>query len=205
LARHAVPHLIEATLVPLALFYTALWLLGVWGALIAALAWSYLAIGRRLITRKRVPGMLLMGALGLTARTLVAFASGSVFLYFLQPTFTTVVIAGAFLFSLRTGRPMAERLAADFCPLDADVISLPVIKRVFARITLLWALLQFASAALTIGLLVSQPVGIYVASKTVASFAVVGFGVVLSTMWFIKALEHHSASPALPTPAPVAA
>ena len=33
LARHSLPHLLEATIAPLALFYLSLWLIGVWGAL----------------------------------------------------------------------------------------------------------------------------------------------------------------------------
>jgi hypothetical protein len=103
LARHAIPHLIEATLIPLALFYGFLWIVGVWGALFAALGWSYAAILRRVVLRQSIPGLLVLGALGLTARTAVAFASGSVFIYFLQPTLTTVVIAGAFLLSVPAG------------------------------------------------------------------------------------------------------
>ena len=89
MARHALPNLVEASLIPLAVFYGALSLIGVWGALLAALGWSYAAIVRRLVTRKPLPGLLLLGAAGLTARTAVAALSGSVFVYFLQPTLTT--------------------------------------------------------------------------------------------------------------------
>src|SRR2546427_5907120 len=100
MARHAVPHLVEATFIPLALFYVFLWTAGVWGALIAALCWSYLALVRRMVTGRRIPGILVLGALGITARTIAAFASGSVFVYFLQPSLTTVVVAGAVLLSV---------------------------------------------------------------------------------------------------------
>ena len=97
LSRHAGGHVVEATLVPLALFYTALTVSGSTAALLSALAWSYLAIGRRLLTGRRVPGLLLIGAFGLTARTAVALGTGSLFLYFLQPTLTSAVVAGIFL------------------------------------------------------------------------------------------------------------
>src|SRR5947209_19757596 len=116
MARHAVPQVIEATLIPLLLFYAFLWTSGVRGALIAALAWSWVAIGRRVVTGQRIPGILVLGALGITARTIVAFASGSVFVYFLQPSLTTLAVAAAFLFSVPAGRPLAERLAHDFVP-----------------------------------------------------------------------------------------
>src|SRR3954468_11729340 len=139
MARHAIPHLAEATFIPLALFYAFLWTAGVWGALIAALAWSYLALLRRVVKGERIPGILVLGTLGITARTIVSFASGSVFVYFLQPSLTTILIAGAFLLSVPAGRPLAERLAHDFVPLDPAIMRLPSVKKVFVRITLLWA------------------------------------------------------------------
>ena len=53
--RHALPALLESTIVPGALLYVVLLLDGFHGALIAALAWSFLALGRRLVrgTRSR--------------------------------------------------------------------------------------------------------------------------------------------------------
>src|SRR5690606_2179357 len=115
LVRHALPNIVEGSLIPLGVFYGALWLVGIWGGLIASLAWSYAAIARRVATGRNIPGLLVIGTLGLTARTIVSLASGSVFVYFLQPTLTTALIAGAFLLSVPAGRPLAERLAGDFC------------------------------------------------------------------------------------------
>src|SRR5256885_16974806 len=89
LARHALPHVLEASLIPLGLFYLSMWLIGVWGALGVALLWSYGALLRRVITRRRVPGILVLGSLALTMRTVVAMISGSVVVYFLQPTLAT--------------------------------------------------------------------------------------------------------------------
>src|SRR5439155_24302685 len=100
MARHAAPHIVEATVIPLVLFYAFLWTAGVWGALGAAFVWSWFAIGRRALTGQRIPGILVLGALGITARTIVAFASGSVFVYFLQPSLTTLAVAAAFLISV---------------------------------------------------------------------------------------------------------
>jgi hypothetical protein len=191
LARHALPHLFEATIIPLALFYAALWYSGVWVALFAALSWSYLAIVRRMVTGQRIPGLLVLGALGLTVRTIVAMASGSVFVYFLQPSLTTVGVAGAFLLSVPAGRPLAARLANDFIPLPVEVLKLEGVQKVFVRITLLWALVNLVNAALTIGLLVSQPVGVFVAARTIATMLVVATGIAFSTIWFKQALRHH--------------
>jgi hypothetical protein len=188
LARRAVPHLIEATLIPLALFYGCLWLAGTTGAILAALTWAYAALARRWLTGRPLPGLLLLGAAGLTARTAVALASGSTFVYFLQPSLTTVVVAGAFLISTRAGRPLAERLAADFVVLPPEVLASPVVRRVFVRITVLWGLVNLFNAAATIVLLLSQPMPVYVAARTIVSLVGLAFGVVTSTWLFKRAL-----------------
>src|SRR5881227_624093 len=194
MARHALPHLIEATFIPLVLFYTLLWTAGVWGALVAALVWSYTAIIRRAVTGQRIPGILVLGTLGITARTIAAFASGSTFIYFLQPSLTTVAIAGAFLLSVPAGRPLAERLAHDFVPLEPEVLRLPGVQPVFIRITLLWAFVNLANAVVSITLLLSQDVGTFVALKTAGGMLLVGAAVGMSTIWFKQALRNHNIS-----------
>jgi hypothetical protein len=194
LGRHAIPHIVEGSIIPLALFYSALAVVGIWGALVAALAWSYAAITRRLLTGRRVPGLLLLGAMGMTARTIIAFSTGSVFIYFLQPTFTTVAVAGAFLVSAPSGKPLAQRLAADFYPLSPDVLARPAIRRVFVRITLLWAFVNLASAMVTVALLVAGPIDTYPISKAIASAALLVAGVAVSTRWFKQALRHGEAT-----------
>jgi hypothetical protein len=189
LTRHALPHIVEATLVPLAVFYVAMWALGMWGALVAALAWSYGALLRRAMTGRRIPGILAIGSMLLTARTLVAIASGSVFIYFLQPTLGTVALAGAFLLSVPAGRPLAGRLAADFLPLDPDTMARPYMRRFFVRVSLLWAFVQLGNAAVTVWLLVSQPVATFVVAKTFVSMAATGTAIALSALWFWRSMR----------------
>jgi hypothetical protein len=191
MARHAVPHVIEATLVPLAIFYLTLWVVGVWGALVAALAWSYGAIVRRLVIRRRVPGILVIGAMALTARTIVAFASGSVYLYFLQPTLGTMAVSAAFLLSVPAGRPLAERLAADFCALPESLLANPAVRRFFMRISLLWALTNMVNAVVTLWLLVHHDVAVFLVAKTVVSWTLTGSAIVVSTVWFKRSMRRH--------------
>jgi hypothetical protein len=209
MARHALPHVVEATLIPVALFYLSMWLLGVWGALAAALVWSYGAILRRVLTGRQIPGVLVLGALALTARTLIAVASGSVFIYFLQPTLGTVIVAGAFLLSLPTGRPLAERLARDFCPLPNALVAHPRVREFFFRITLLWAFVHLGNAALTLWLLVSQPLSTYLVAKTAVSLGFTGGAIAVSAIWFTHSMRAHgllhgrgAADTATPAPAP---
>ena len=189
LARHALPHIVEATLIPLGLFYLSLWLVGVWGALLAAVAWSYGAIACRLVTRRRVPGVLLLGAMALTVRSLIAFGSGSVYVYFLQPTLGTLVVATAFLLSVPAGRPLAERLAADFCPLPQSLLANPAVHRFFMRISLLWAMASMLNAVVTLWLLFSQDLGTYLLAKTFVSWTITGSAIAISTVYFKRSMR----------------
>lgn len=191
LAGHALPNIAEASLVPLALFYAAMWALGPWGGLAAALAWSYLAIGRRVLRGERIPGILLLGTAALTARTVIAMASGSIFIYFLQPTLGTLAVAGAFLLSVPAGRPLAAKLAADFCPLPEAFAGHPRVRQFFARISLLWAMVYITNAALTFWLLVSQSLGVFLIVKSVASWALTGSAIAISTVWFRRSMRRH--------------
>ncbi len=191
LARHAVPHIFEATLAPLALFYVTLWTVGIWGGLFAALGWSYAALARRAITGRRVPGILLLGSIALTMRTAVALSTGSVFVYFLQPSLGTIAVGTLFLLSVPAGRPLAQRLAADFCPLPDTFVDLPRVRSFFRRISLLWAFVNLANAGLTIWLLVSQPVATFLMARTLVSFTFTGTAIGVSTWWFRRSMRRH--------------
>lgn len=191
LARHALPHVLEGTLIPVALFYGGLRLIGPVGALAAALGWSYAALLRRALLRRRIPGLLLLGALGLTVRTAVSLATGSLFVYFLQPTIGTVITAIAFLLSAPSGRPLAERLARDFVPLPPAVIAHPVVRRLFVRISLLWAFVLLANAAVTIGLLLTEGIATFLLTRTLATLVLMGGAVAVSTVWFRRGLRRH--------------
>jgi hypothetical protein len=194
LARRAIPSVLEGTLLPLALFYGALWLGSVWAGVVAALAWSWTALARRLFKKEAVPGLLIVGTLGITARSVIALSTGSVFVYFLQPTIGTVVVALAFLLSLPAGRPLAERLAHDFVALPDAFRSHPPIRRVFARITLLWAMVMLANAGITLWLLLSQSLAVFLAARTATSLVLTGAAIGISTVWFRRSVGIHQSA-----------
>ena len=189
LARHATPHLLEATLIPLGLFYGGLKLLGLLGALLAALIWSYTALLGRLVTRRRVSGMLMLGIAGLTARTALALATGSAFVYFLQPTVGAALVATVFLGSALLGRPLAMRLAADFMPLPESLLAQHGMRRFFLRISLLWAAVFLANAGISLWLLVSQSLATFLWTRTVASVTLTCLAVAISTCWFRRCVR----------------
>lgn len=152
---------------PLALFVGFLRLVGTTGAVVAALTWTLGSIAWRLGTGRKVPGLVLLSAVGLTAKTVVVIASGSLFVYFLQPLTGTVLVGAAFLVSVPLGKPLAERLVHDFCPFDPDTASHPHVRRFFARLSVFWAITSMVNAAVTLWLLLTQSVTTFVVVKAV--------------------------------------
>ncbi len=191
LARRAAPHLVEGTLVPVVLFYATMQMFGIWGALGASVVWSYAAVARRLLTRRPVPGILVLGVVTLTARTVISVASGSVFLYFLQPTLGTALVAAVFLLSVPAGRPLAARLAGDFCPLPESFAAHDGVRRFFARISILWSFVYLTNASITLWLLTHQPVATYVLAKPIVSLGSTACGIAASVIWFHRSMHRH--------------
>lgn len=171
--KHLALSLLMANVIPAALFYVCLRTGNVWAALIAALVWCYGAIAWRAGTRRPTSGLLLVTVVGLTVKTALAFASGSTFLYFLQPAVTDAVVSLLFMVSLLTARPIVSRLAADFYPMTADVAGRPRIQRLFWHLTLFWAVICLIKCAVTLWLLESLPTVTFVAVKGVAILTVI--------------------------------
>lgn len=169
IVRHLGMNLLVSTIVPSALFMTCMVLGNIWWAFAAALGWCYGALILRLCTGRRTSGLLWLTIVSLTAKSAFAFASGSTFLYFLQPALAETAAATVFLGSLVFGRPLVARLAADFYPMDDDLAARPRIQALFRQLTLLWGLILAAKATATLYLLATMSVGEYVAIKSVLS------------------------------------
>ena len=163
--KHLGLSLLMANIVPGVVFYVCLVSIGVWAALVAALAWCYGAMAWRMLTRRRTSMLLLLTLVGLSLRTAIAFASGSTFLYFLQPVLNNTVVALLFLLSLATARPVVARVAADFYPMTDEIAKRPRVERLFWRLTLMWAVVALCKATVTFWLLQSQSVTNFVLMK----------------------------------------
>ena len=157
--------LLIACVVPAIVFYSLFVALGIWPAIVAALIWSYGAIGFRALTGRRTSGMLLLTAGVLTVRTGVALAAQSTFIYFLQPVLTDLTIGLVFLLSTLTARPLVARMAGDFYPLTEELHARPTVQRLLRRLTVLWAVALLGKAAVVFVLLESQPLATFVLAK----------------------------------------
>jgi intracellular septation protein A len=178
--RRSGPHVIEASLIPTALFYCSLVLAGLGAAYAAALVWLYAAVICRLIRGRAVPPLLVLGVIGITVKTAVSVASGSSFIYFAQPVLSSLVTATVFLVSIAVGRPMIERLALEFWPLTSEMLARPAVSRLLRGLTFLWAGINLAIGATTLALLVWLPLEMYVPLKQVASLGITGVGIALT-------------------------
>lgn len=188
--RRSGPHLVEASLVPTALFYACLVMAGLGIAYAAALAWLYASVLARLARRRPIPPLLVLAVIGITVRTTVAVASGSSFFYFAQPVASSLVMTGVFLISIVVGRPLIEQLALEFWPLTPELLALPSVSRLLRGLTYLWAGVNLAIGATTLTLLVCLPLATYVAVKQVASLAITGAGIAITIDRSLRVARH---------------
>lgn len=184
--RHALPNVIEGKFVPFLLFVGFLELVGTIWALLVALVWSLGAIAFRTATGRRVPGLIVLSAAALAARTIAAVATGSMVVYFLQPTITTVFVGFAFLLSVPLGNPLARKLAYDLLPFDDETKAHPLVQQFFVRLSLFWAFTSLVNASITIWLLLTQSTMTFVLVKSVLGPATgaVTVGLMLGWFWY---------------------
>ncbi len=166
--RRVAQSLTVACVVPAALFFTSYQLFGVWTAIVVALGWSYGAIAWRAATGRRTSGLLVLTAIILTGKTVVAVVAHSTFFYFLQPIITDGVVAATFMLSLASARPVVARLAGDFYPMDAELSLRPRMRRLFWHLTAMWAVVCLAKAIAMFWALNSLSLDTFVLVKSIS-------------------------------------
>lgn len=180
--RHSLPKVIEGKVIPLLLFVGFLELFGNVWALLIALAWSFAAIGARAILGHRIPGLILLSTAALVGKTIAAIATGSMLVYFIQPTVTTVIVGVTFLVSVPLGHPLAQKLACDVFPFEESTRTHPLMEQFFVRLSVLWSFTSLVNAAVTVWLLLTQSITTFVLIKSVLGPAT---GIVTVTTMFL--------------------
>ena len=174
---------------PVVVFIVLLQLAGTTSALIGALAWSILAMGRRQLRDERASGILILTTLGLSARTVGALATGSLFVYFIQPTVATALVGLAFVGSVAIGRPLAERLMLDLCPMDDATRSHPTLRRFFSHASLWWGFTSTINFAITLWLLLSHSPTTFVLVKSFLGPLTTALTLSVAYFWFRTLME----------------
>lgn len=187
--RQGGPHLLESTLIPLGLFYLLLTFTGFHGGLIAALGWSVAAVVRRLLLRKPVPSVLVLTTVLVGVRTVIGYCTGSVFLYFLQPTLQNFLIGFALLITASFRQPLLGRLANDFCAFPESFRGHPHVQWCFQRISLLWALVFVVNGVAALFMLAEETVGQFLMMSTAGSYTLVAAAAIGSLWWLRRSLR----------------
>src|SRR4051812_3405397 len=185
-ARRGLPGIIEASLIPAAIFVLANTFLGVRMAMLGVLLWGAASFLWRRHRGHTMPTLVAVTLCGLAVRTIVGVASGSTFAYFVQPIATMVVIATVFVLSVVLGRPVVAHIAHDFCPISPDVAKRPAVIELFAGLTVLWAAAQLVTAAATLTMLLSLNTTLFVVLKPVVTMGISAMAVAVTIWWALR-------------------
>lgn len=197
LLRHALPRFVEGVIAPVAVFYAALLVLGLNGALVAAVTWVYGGILWRYLRGRSIPAMLILAALGVTVRAGLAAATHSAVIYFLQPTLGTLMVSMAFLASVPLRRPLAQKMATDMVPMPDAFLRHERVRRFFLRISLLWSLVFLTNAVISIWMLFNESIGTYLWVRTGLVAGLGAVAAVVSVLGFRRCLCRVNADPAI--------
>jgi hypothetical protein len=178
----------ESVVVPTALLAVLLHVVGLAGALAAAVGWCALTALVRWIGERRVPGTLLVCASVLAGRSGIALATSSAVVYLVQPAVGSSVMALLFVGSALAGRPVTIRLARDFVHVPAQLLRQRGVRRMFTQVALLWGGSRLIDAGMSVGFLV---VGLRAGllSRAVLSPVLTVLTVVGCTLWGMRALR----------------
>lgn len=186
---HASKHLLETAVAPLLLFYLLFTLTGLTGGLLAALGWAVAALIWRLVRGVRIPMVLLLTTGLLVVRSAIGYATGSSFLYLIEPSLQNFLIAGVFLASLPFERSFIAKLADDFCGFPPTVTGNARVRRFFRRVSVLWAVVFTLNGIGTLWALAGSTLGGFLLISTAGSWAVVALAAVGSFFWFRRELR----------------
>jgi hypothetical protein len=172
-----------AVVMPAALLWMTMQLFNVAIAVIVGLGWMVGVMGWRYASGRPVSGLLLLSLAILTVKTAFTLVTGNTFVYFVQPVFADVAVAGLFLGSLGTARPVISRLAPEFYPLSAEVAGRPEMRALFWRLTLMWGLVILVKAAITLWLLEALSTASFILIKGSAIITLTTTAAVVTVGW----------------------
>jgi uncharacterized membrane protein len=188
-AKQGARHLLENTVAPLGAFYIALVTLGLTWAFVSGLALCYGTVAVRLIRRQKLPALLLLAVALITARAVIGLATGSAFLYFLQPSLGNFAIGALFLGTVAVGRPIIAKLAGEFCGFPEEVVGHHRLRSFFRQVSLIWATVFCINGAVAIWMLVSVPLRQYLLFSMSSSTGVILLGVGSSFWLFRRSMQ----------------
>lgn len=179
----------QCVAVPVTISVLCVSLFGFWTAIVAGAAWTYTLVAWQWHRHRTVPVLLILGAIGLTARIVTVAVLGDGRIYFLQPVLTSGAVGMAFLGSAALGRPVVRSLAIDFWPDLQRVAQHHAVIPAFRGLTVVWGLTQLVHGLGTLILAVSLEPGQTLAVRAVAGPVLTAIAVACSVVWMWTALR----------------
>jgi len=189
--RHAAPTVVEATVVPMALYHAGLAWAGLSCAMWLTLAWMAANVIRHAASGHRIPATTTIAGTELSAKLAILLVGGAhaATTFFSFPVVFTLLTAAAFAVSTITARPLTAPLAANYLPLPTSAWQLPQVRMLCRRASAVWAVALGANAVLTLWLLHSYGPTMYVNAKAVVALTTTAPAIGL-TAWIFHPLFH---------------
>ena len=184
IAKYAARTVLTASVLPMALFYLVMSYSDLHTAILATVGWYYLGLVLRVLRKRPVIGAAALGAGLMTVRAVVAFWSGSTFLFFLQPVAGTIATATMIAVTAMAGRPLIERLFHDFVPMPPALSERLHAGKYFRHASMLWSVAYLLNAFGTVWLLSNASLSGFLLLKTLLSPLLTGATVGASYLMF---------------------
>lgn len=176
--RGALPAILVATLIPLALFQLALAAGSMIWAIAISVAYAYGVAAYQFVRYRRVSGMLLVAVFMATIRAGTAISSGHMMLYFAVPVVETAGFALMFAATMFSSEPLVVRLARDLVPHAAEGIAAR--RALIKTLSLVWTATYLGSCATSLILLATVPLPVFLGAHTLAGWMWTGSGMALT-------------------------
>lgn len=180
LVRGALPAVVVATLIPLALFYIALSAGSVMWAIGISVLYAYGVAAYQHFRHRRVSGMLLVTVVMATVRAVTAVLSGHAMVYFAIPVAETAGFGLMFLATMFSGEPLVVKLARDLVPGAAE--GLAARRSLIRTLSVVWTVVYLGSGATTLILLTTTPMRVFLGVHTVTGWMWTGSGAAISLL-----------------------
>jgi hypothetical protein len=183
-----------AMVLPLAVFYLLLRVVGPTSAIAGGMATSLLVLGIRLRSARRADPMVLVPMAIVLVQGGLAIAFDSVELYLAAPAFENIIWGVVSLGSVALGRPLGLLVVRELQLVPdshSESSELPSALRV---ITIVWGLASFGKGALRLFLLNALPLEAFLVLIWVSGQIINGALISFSVWWTLRALRHDRAA-----------
>ncbi len=184
-------NLAESVGIPVAALALFAWLFGRNPGLIAGCVAVWVTIAIRKLWTGSVPGLLAIMAVVLTLQTVLAVATGDLWIFLLHFPLANLALAILFARTARGPDPLCAKLAAEVIAMRPPDCKLPGLHGFFQGATLFWAGIFLVLGGCLAALLVTEPLRPFLELSVIATAALLALGVGASLVWFRAVLHKH--------------